>query len=137
MFISSTKILIVDDLEMMRVIIKKNLSMLGFNNVFEAPDGTVAWEMIIDDYLNHNPFEIVISDLNMPNMQGLQLLRKIRAHDGLKKTIFLMVTAETEMNQIIESAKAGINSYIIKPFTVQTLKEKLQQIYKDRLTMQK
>lgn len=118
------KILIVDDFSTMRRIIKNLLRDLGFNNTEEADDGTTALPM-----LTSNNYDLLITDWNMPGMQGIDLLRKVRADDKLASLPVLMVTAEQKREQIVEAAQAGVNGYIVKPFTAQTLKEKLDKIY--------
>jgi len=118
------KILIVDDFSTMRRIVKNLLADLGFNNTFEADDGKTAWPM-----LQSGDFEFVVTDWNMPGMTGIDLLKSIRGDERLKALPVLMVTAEAQRDQIIEAAKAGVNGYIIKPFTAATLKEKLDKIF--------
>ena len=114
---TNIKILIVDDFSTMRRIIKNLLRDLGFNNTQEADDGTTALPM-----LKGGDFQFVITDWNMPGMQGIDLLKAIRADEKLKSLPVLMVTAEAKREQIIEAAQAGINGYIVKPFTAATLK---------------
>ncbi|WKE67446.1 chemotaxis response regulator CheY [Gallaecimonas kandeliae] len=118
------KILIVDDFSTMRRIIKNLMRDLGFNNCHEADDGSTALPM-----LQNGDFEFVITDWNMPGMQGIDLLRAIRADDKLKHLPVLMVTAEAKREQIIAAAQAGVNGYVVKPFTAATLKEKLDKIF--------
>ena len=118
------KILIVDDFSTMRRIIKNLLRDLGFNNTQEADDGSTALPM-----LQKGDFDFVVTDWNMPGMQGIDLLKAIRADDSLKHLPVLMVTAEAKREQIIEAAQAGVNGYIVKPFTAGTLKEKLDKVF--------
>lgn len=118
------KILIVDDFSTMRRIIKNLLRDLGFTNTAEADDGLTALPM-----LQSGNFELLVTDWNMPGMQGIDLLRAVRADPKLATLPVLMVTAEQKKEQIIEAAKAGVNGYIVKPFTAQTLKEKLEKIF--------
>ncbi|MBN7821237.1 chemotaxis response regulator CheY [Bowmanella sp. Y26] len=118
------KILVVDDFSTMRRIIKNLLKDLGFTNVQEADDGSTALPM-----LQQGDFDFVITDWNMPGMQGIDLLRAIRADDNLKHTPVLMVTAEAKKEQIVAAAQAGVNGYVVKPFTAATLKEKLEKIF--------
>ncbi|MBM7073913.1 chemotaxis protein CheY [Shewanella sp. OPT22] len=118
------KILIVDDFSTMRRIIKNLLRDLGFNNTQEADDGTTALPM-----LQKGDFDFVVTDWNMPGMQGIDLLKAIRADDKLKNIPVLMVTAEAKREQIIAAAQAGVNGYVVKPFTAATLKEKLDKIF--------
>jgi two-component system chemotaxis response regulator CheY len=118
------KILIVDDFSTMRRIIKNLLRDLGYNNTQEADDGSTALPM-----LQKGDFDFVVTDWNMPGMQGIDLLRAIRADDSLKHLPVLMVTAEAKREQIIAAAQAGVNGYVVKPFTAATLKEKLDKIF--------
>ncbi|MEZ5457027.1 MAG: chemotaxis response regulator CheY [Lysobacteraceae bacterium] len=118
------KILIVDDFSTMRRIVKNLLGDLGFTNTAEAEDGNSALA-----YLRSAPCEMVITDWNMPGMTGIDLLRAIRLDAKLKHLPVLMVTAEAKREQIIEAAQAGVNGYIIKPFTAATLQEKLNKIF--------
>ncbi|MBN2233022.1 MAG: chemotaxis response regulator CheY [Deltaproteobacteria bacterium] len=118
------KILIVDDFSTMRRIIKNILRQLGFNNVHEADDGATAWPKI-----QAEPFDLIITDWNMPKMSGLELLKAIRNDDNLKDMPVLMVTAEALKENIIEAVKAGVSNYIVKPFTAETMQEKLTKIF--------
>jgi two-component system chemotaxis response regulator CheY len=118
------KILIVDDFSTMRRIIKNLLRDLGLNNTHEADDGNTALPM-----LKNGDFDFVVTDWNMPGMQGIDLLKAIRADESLRHLPVLMVTAEAKREQIIEAAQAGVNGYIVKPFTAATLKEKLDKIF--------
>lgn len=118
------KILIVDDFSTMRRIIKNLLRDLGFTNTFEADDGNTALPMLKD-----GDYEFVVTDWNMPIMQGIDLLKEIRKNPKLKDLPVLMVTAEAKREQIIEAAQAGVNGYIVKPFTAGTLKAKLDKVF--------
>ncbi len=118
------KILIVDDFSTMRRIIKNLLRDLGFTNTVEADDGVTALPI-----LNAGGIDFLVTDWNMPGMQGIDLLRHVRADEKLSKLPVLMVTAEQKREQIIEAAQAGVNGYIVKPFTAATLKEKIDKIF--------
>lgn len=118
------KILVVDDFSTMRRIIKNLLRDLGFNNTAEADDGSTALPM-----LKAGGFDFLVTDWNMPNMEGIELLRQVRADPELKTLPILMVTAEAKREQIVEAAQAGVNGYIVKPFTAETLKEKIDKIF--------
>lgn len=118
------KILIVDDFSTMRRIIKNLLRDLGYNNTQEADDGTTALPM-----LKSGDFDFLVTDWNMPGMQGIDLLKEVRADADLASLPVLMVTAEQKREQIVEAAQAGVNGYIVKPFTAQTLKEKIDKIF--------
>jgi len=116
-------ILIVDDYKTMLRIIRNLLSQLGFNNVDEATDGTMALTK-----LEQKPFKMVISDWNMEPMSGLELLKKIRADERFKTLPFIMITAETKVDNVIIAKKEGVNNYIVKPFNAATLKSKLSAV---------
>lgn len=118
------KILVVDDFSTMRRIIKNLLKDLGFTNIQEADDGNTALPMLVQ-----GDFDFVVTDWNMPGMQGIDLLRAIRSDDKLKHLPVLMVTAEAKKEQIVAAAQAGVNGYVVKPFTAATLKEKLDKIF--------
>jgi len=118
------RVLIVDDFSTMRRIIKNLLADLGFNNTVEADDGNSA--LVV---LRREPVDLVVTDWNMPGMSGIELLRAIRGDAQLRTLPVLMVTAEAKREQIIDAAQAGVNGYIIKPFTAQTLEEKLAKIF--------
>ncbi len=118
------KILIVDDFSTMRRIIKKLLRDLGFTNTFDADDGTTALPM-----LKKGDFDFLVTDWNMPGMNGIDLLKAVRADPRLQKLPVLMVTAEQKREQIIEAAQAGVNGYVVKPFTAVSLQEKIDKIF--------
>lgn len=124
---SSIKFLIVDDFSVMRRIIRSLLKELGFENIEEAEDGNYAMAK-----LRSGDIDFVITDWNMPNMDGLVLLRTIRADPALLHIPVLMVTAEAKKENIIAAAQAGASGYIVKPFTATTLSEKLQKVF-DRM----
>ncbi|MBC7533149.1 MAG: chemotaxis response regulator CheY [Oligoflexus sp.] len=118
------KILIVDDFPTMRRIVRTLMKQNGYKNLTEAEDGEQALRMLNAEM----DYEMVVSDWNMPNMTGLELLKAVRADAKLKHLPFLMVTAEAEKENIIEAVKAGVSNYIVKPFTGQALKDKLDKI---------
>ncbi len=124
MFDRDIKVLVVDDMATMRRIIKTLLDQLGFKNVDEAEDGAAALQK-----LKSGKYDLVITDWNMPNMTGLELVQEIRKDPELKDIPVLMVTAEAKKENVIAAIKAGVNNYIVKPFTAETLKEKLEKIY--------
>ena len=117
------KFLVVDDFSTMRRIVRNLLKELGFTNVDEAEDGVVALAK-----LKAGGFDFVVSDWNMPNMTGIELLRAIRADDTLKQLPVLMVTAEAKKENIVEAAQSGASGYVVKPFTAVTLDEKISKI---------
>ena len=123
------RFLVVDDFSTMRRIVRNLLKELGFTNVEEAEDGVDALQK-----LRAASFDFVISDWNMPNMTGIELLRQVRADASLRTLPLLMITAEAKKENIIEAAQAGASGYIVKPFTAATLDEKLNKIF---LSMQK
>jgi len=118
------KILVVDDFATMRRIIKNILTQLGFKNIIEADDGTTAL-----DVLKSEKIGLIVSDWNMPKMTGLDLLKAVRADTSLANTPFIMVTAEAQQDNIILAVKAKVSQYIVKPFTAETLSEKLNKIF--------
>jgi two-component system chemotaxis response regulator CheY len=118
------KVLVVDDFSTMRRIVKNILRQLGFNNIVEADDGTTAVGI-----LEREKVDLIISDWNMPNMTGIELLRHVRSTEELKDLPFLMVTAEAQQENIIEAVKAKVSNYIVKPFTADTLNEKIEKIF--------
>ncbi len=120
----SMKILIVDDFSTMRRIVRNILKQLGFTNIEEAEDGDVALEK-----LKENDYEFVITDWNMPNMTGLDLLKSIRADESLKDMPVLLVTAEAEKENVVQAAQAGVNDYIVKPFTADVMQQKIDRIF--------
>ena len=120
------KVLVVDDFSTMRRIVKNTLRQIGFTNIEEAEDGQKAYDRLIVE-----KFDFVVSDWNMPNMTGIDLLRKVRATPMIKDIPFLMVTAEAKQENIVEAIKAGVSNYIVKPFTVATLDEKVKKIFKE------
>ncbi len=124
MFDPNMKILVVDDFSTMRRIVKNVLKQLGYKNIDEAEDGAEALSK-----LKSKGFDFVVSDWNMPNMDGLEMLHKIRTDPELKELPVLMVTAEAEKDKVITALKAGVNNYIVKPFTAETLKQKMDQIF--------
>ncbi|HJY41248.1 MAG TPA: chemotaxis response regulator CheY [Steroidobacteraceae bacterium] len=117
------RFLVVDDFSTMRRIVKNLLNDLGYANVQEADDGQTALPM-----LKSGGFDFLVTDWNMPGMPGLDLLKAVRADPALAKMPVLMLTAEAKREQIIEAAQAGVNGYVIKPFTAITLKEKIDKI---------
>ncbi|BBN59256.1 chemotaxis response regulator CheY [Hydrogenovibrio marinus] len=117
-------ILVVDDFSTMRRIVKNLLKELGFSKFDEADDGANAWPMI-----QTGKYDFIVSDWNMPQMTGIDLLRHVRADAKLKDTPFLLITAEAKRSQILEAAEAGVDGYIVKPFTAATLNAKIQKIF--------
>lgn len=121
MFPPSTKILVADDMMTMRKIIVKNCKDLGFTEFVECVDGQVAWAKLNE----MTDIGLVISDWNMPNCTGLDLLKRVRADSRFKNLPFMLVTAESEREQVAEALKAGVDQYVIKPFTADSLRQKM------------
>jgi two-component system chemotaxis response regulator CheY len=117
------KILVVDDFATMRKVIRNLLKQVGYENIAEAEDGVLALRL-----LKSQKVDLVISDWNMPNMTGLELLKSVRADEDLKTTPFLMVTAEALQDNVIAAVKAGVSNYIVKPFTAEVLNDKITKI---------
>ncbi len=120
------RILIVDDFSTMRRIIRNILKQLGFENVEEAENGSDAYEK-----LDGNKYDFVITDWNMPVMDGMGLLKKIRTDPAMKTLPVLMVTAEAEKDKVVAAIQAGVNNYIVKPFTADVLQEKMDKIFEE------
>lgn len=121
------KILVVDDFSTMRRIVKNILRQIGYSNIDEAEDGNGALARLRQD-----KYDLVVSDWNMPNMSGLELLKAIRTDNSLCSTPVLMVTAEASKEKVVEAIKAGVNNYIVKPFTAEVLKEKIEKIFNNK-----
>lgn len=119
------RILVVDDMRTMRVVVKRALEKIGFTNLDEASDGSIAIRMLDESASMNDPYKIVFCDWNMPNVQGIDVLKHVRSHPKLNAIPFFMVTAEREKEQIIEAIQSGVSDYIAKPFTPQTIAEKL------------
>lgn len=126
MFTENTRVLIIDDMMMMRKVVKKMLRDLGFHDVQEAEDGNAGWELLRQ---SDPPIQLVISDWNMPHCTGLDLLKRVRADQATGKIPFILLTAEAEDHQVKEAVESGVSNYITKPFTPELLKNKLEQTY--------
>jgi len=120
----SMNILIVDDFATMRRILRNILKEIGFTNISEADDGKSALKI-----LKKEIFDLILCDWNMPEMPGIELLNKIKADGELKEIPFVMVTAEAQKDNIMEAVKAGVNSYVVKPFTAEIISKKLQKVF--------
>ncbi|HAR42407.1 MAG TPA: response regulator [Bdellovibrionales bacterium] len=125
------RVLVVDDMLTMRKIIGQQLKTLGATNILEANDGTTAWE-VLERESTVKPIQFIISDWNMPQMKGIDLLKKCRAHPVYKDVAFLMVTAEAEVTQVKEAVGAGVDNYVVKPFTPAAFEEKMKAVYTKR-----
>lgn len=127
MFDPKTRILVLDDMMTMRKIVSKNLRDLGFSDIQEAADGNLGWD-VLNASVPH--IQLIVSDWNMPNCTGLEFLKKVRADARFAKIPFVMLTAEAEAHQVKEALMAGVTNYVIKPFTADILKVKLEQTHK-------
>lgn len=121
------RFLVVDDFSTMRRIVRNFLNDLGYQDITEADDGNTALPI-----LKQGNIDFLVTDWNMPGMAGLDLLKAVRADPALAKMPVLLVTAEAKREQIVEAAQAGVNGYVVKPFTAQTLKEKIEKILASR-----
>lgn len=128
MFDPGTKILVVDDMMTMRKLVRKSLTGMGFSIFEEADDGQKAWAKLNE----HTDIGLVVSDWNMPNCSGLDLLKRVRSDARFKNLPFVLLTAEGEVSQVKEALAAGVDNYILKPFTFDSLKEKLELTHKKR-----
>ena len=120
----SKPVLVVDDFKTMRRIVRQALKGMGFQSIDEAEDGKIALQK-----LQQGSYQLIISDWNMPNMMGIDLLKAVRADTRLRAIPVLMLTAESQKENVLEAARAGVSNYIVKPFTQDQLEEKLEQIY--------
>lgn len=130
MFKPTTFFLIVDDFQTSRRIVKNALADIGFLNSVEAADGVEAYQILVEKSKTDTPIEFIVSDWNMPNMLGIDFLKKVRSEKEFKDLPFILITVESEPTQILEAGEAGVTDYITKPFTTETLKEKLEGAYK-------
>jgi len=128
-FPADSRILIIDDLATMRHLIKKTLSDLGYKNLLDAENGERAWKVLEDSHSSGSSIQLIIADWNMPELTGIDLLRRVRGHQGMHTTPFIMVTCEGEQENIMKAVDAGVSNYIIKPFAPKLLKDKLTQVW--------
>jgi two-component system chemotaxis response regulator CheY len=122
------KILVIDDMPVMRKMVTKILTDLGYSDIEHAEDGAIALEKVKQAHSAGVGFQFIVSDWNMPNMTGLELLINLRADDSFKKLPFLMVTAEGEKGNIIKAVQAGVSDFVIKPFTKDILSQKINRV---------
>ncbi len=128
MFPLNTKILIADDMIIMRKLVKKSLTDMGFSSFEEAADGQLAWTI-----LNEQPdIGLIVSDWNMPNCTGLEFLKRIRMDAKFKSLPFLLLTAEAQSEQVKEALVAGVDGYVVKPYTTVSLKDQIEKIFKKK-----
>lgn len=129
MFPRDTSVLVVDDMMTMRKLVKKAFTSLGFNRVTEAENGAVAFEKIRFLAQSGAPIQLIISDWNMPEMTGIELLKKVRESSFGRNTPFILLTAESEKSQVLEALQARVSGYLVKPFTTDQISEKLKAVY--------
>jgi two-component system chemotaxis response regulator CheY len=127
MFEFSIRVLVIDDMLTMRKIVAKCCKEIGFKNLIEASDGMRGWEQLTT---SDQPVGLIISDWNMPNCSGLELLKKVRGDSRYKGVPFVLLTAESESKQVVEAVQAGVDNYIVKPFTADGLRAKLEDTHK-------
>lgn len=129
MFPKETRILVIDDMMTMRKLVKKALTELGYTQLTEAANGSEAWQKITAQESAAQPFELIISDWNMPVMTGIELLRKCKQTPSSSKIPFILLTAESEKSQVIEAVQLGVSGYMLKPFNAQQLAQKMAAVY--------
>lgn len=132
MFPKETKILIIDDMIAMRKLVRKTLMDMEFTVITESSDGSLGWNELQKAVESNSPFQLVISDWNMPTLSGLELLKRVRADDKFKMLPFVLLTAEAEMPQVVEAIKSGVTTYITKPFSPATFQTKLKNAWDKR-----
>lgn len=129
MFPPNTKILVVDDMKTMRLVMKKALTANGFTDITEADDGETAWPIIQQAANSGQPFQLILSDWNMPKMKGLELLKLVRNDEKMRAVPFILVTAESEGEQVKTAITSGVSQYVVKPFTAEIIMEKLKSVF--------
>ncbi|MBX3017755.1 MAG: response regulator [Bdellovibrionaceae bacterium] len=129
MFPPTTKVLVVDDMPTIRDLVKNQLKALGFKNIVEASDGEAGLNLVMNAASVGLPIELIVSDWNMPKMTGLEFLRQVRASESLGKTPFILLTSESERDQVTEAILAGVSQYIVKPFAAKSFEEKLRAVW--------
>lgn len=130
MFPAETRILVIDDMPAIRRMVKDSMRQLGYRNFYTAEDGMEGLRVLEQQLLEDEPIQLVLSDWNMPEMPGIELLKQIRELDDYQDVPFLMITAEGQKHQILEAIQAGVTDYILKPFTPDLLEKKLQAAWK-------
>ena len=137
MFDFNSRVLVIDDMLTMRKIVSKNLREIGFTNIVEASDGVNGWEVIEDAANKGAPIQLVLSDWNMPHLSGIDLLKKVRADPRHKDLPFILITAESEKQQVVQAVTLQVTQYIIKPFTKEMIQDKLESGHQKVLALQK
>jgi two-component system chemotaxis response regulator CheY len=130
MFLTSIKILVLDDMSTIRDLVKNQLKDMGYKNIIMGEDGVVGWRLLNEAVDAGAPFDLVISDWMMPNMKGLEVLKLVRSHPKISKTPFILLTSESERDQVTEAVLAGVSNYIVKPFSPKSFEEKLRAVWK-------
>ena len=129
MFAVETRFLVVDDMPTMRELVKTQLRGMGYRNIQEAADGAEAFSRIVISYQDNEAIDVIISDWNMPKLNGLDFLKQIRANDKYSKIPFLLLTSESEKDQVTEAILAGVTQYLVKPFAPKAFEEKLKAVW--------
>jgi two-component system, chemotaxis family, chemotaxis protein CheY len=129
MFPETIKILVVDDMPAIRDLVKSQLRVLNYRNVIEASEGEAAFNIVSKAMESGAPVDLIISDWNMPKMTGLEFLKQVRASAQLAKTPFLLLTSESEREQVTEAILAGVSQYIVKPFAAKSFEDKLRTVW--------
>lgn len=129
MFPPETRILVADDMPTIRDLVKSQMKAMGFKNIIEAADGEQAMQMLIANHSAGTPIQLVISDWNMPKMTGLEFLKQVRASTDWQNLPFVLLTSESERDQVTEAILAGVSQYVVKPFAAKTFEEKLKGVW--------
>jgi two-component system, chemotaxis family, chemotaxis protein CheY len=130
MFPATTRILIIDDMSTMRQLVKAQLRTMGFKNFYEAENGEQAFGVLQAQTKAQEGIELVLSDWNMPQLTGIDLLKRVRATPEYKELPFMLITAEGEQSQVLDAIKAGVSNYLVKPFTPASIQEKIAAVWK-------
>ncbi|HTL12629.1 MAG TPA: response regulator [Bdellovibrionota bacterium] len=130
MFAANVRVLVVDDMQTMRSMLKGQLRTLGLKEFMEAENGEEALKILTAQATKNEPIQLILSDWNMPVMPGIELLKKVKSNANFKDVPFVMITAEGEVHQVKEAITAGVSNYIVKPFSADTLAEKLANVAK-------
>ncbi len=129
MFPLKIRILVVDDMPSLRDLVKAYLRRMGYNDIIEAGDGQEAYQVLVSSQAGGAPIELIISDWNMPNLTGIDLLKLVRANPEWKNLPFLLTTTESEKHKVVEAIQSGVTNYMVKPVEEATLKEKLERTW--------
>lgn len=129
MFVPETRILVVDDMPTIRDLVKNQLKAMGFKNIIDAADGEAAMLLLMQNQTAGTPFQLVISDWNMPKMTGLEFLKQVRASETWANLPFVLLTSESERDQVSQAILAGVSQYVVKPFAAKVFEEKLKTVW--------